>query len=132
MNTPFDEDLSEVDETPRVEAGRPASDQEEGVEDYAFPSPMLCQVLLAPPQPVLNHAPLPVQQLKTTVSLLGGERMEQCQHFLKRICVDASTSVFPVIPPASKGQLLYRIKVDQNPVVALLDHGASHCFMARE
>ena len=58
--------------------------------------------------------------------------MKRWSHFLKKICVDASASVFPVVSPTKKGQLLYSIEIERVPVVALLDHGASHCFMSSD
>ena len=39
---------------------------------------------------------------------------------------------FPVSSPSRRGQLLYQIAVDKTPVVALLDHGASHSFVAKD
>ena len=58
--------------------------------------------------------------------------MKRWSHFLKRIHIDSSMSILPAAPPANKGQLLYHIKINDIPAVALLDHGASHCFIARE
>ena len=58
--------------------------------------------------------------------------MARWQHFLKKICIDATTSIFPITSPIRRGQLLYRIEIEHSSVIALLDHGASHSFMTQE
>ena len=70
--------------------------------------------------------------MQSAVKLLGSDVMERWQHFLRKICIDATSSIFPVSSPTLRGQLLYRIEVEHSSVVALLDHGASHSFMSKE
>ena len=58
--------------------------------------------------------------------------MERWQHFLRKICIDATSSIFPITSPTLRGQLLYRIEIEHTSVITLLDHGASHSFMSKE
>ena len=132
MNTPFDDDTSEVEEAPREdseqEGGQPSEDHSNDVP----PQPTMCQAAVTSWKPVEEGLTPPNARMRSAVTLLDGEIMERWSQFLKKVCVDSSASVFPVSPPGQKGQLLYPIQVNSIPVVALLDHGASHCFMARE
>ena len=106
--------------------------EEEAESDTVLPA-TLCHVNVVPaPAQSTNWPPFPAEHMRTTVSLLGGEVMKRWGHFLKKIHVDSSTSILPAVPPAKKGQLLYHITINDNPAVALLDHRASYCFMARE
>ena len=132
MNTPFDDDTSEVEEATREdseeEGGQPSGDHSNDVT----PQPTMCHAAVTSWKPVEEGLTPPNARMRSAVTLLDGEIMERWSQFLKKVCVDSSASVFPVSPPGQKGQLLYPIQVDSIPVVALLDHGASHCFMARE
>ena len=74
----------------------------------------------------------PSEEMQSAVTLLGNDVMQQWQHFLRKICIDATSSIFPVSSPTLRGQLLYRIEIEHTSVIALLDHGASHSFMSKE
>ena len=97
-----------------------------------FPEASLCYVSLDVPRR-LCHCPLkPSEEMQSAVKLLGNDVMGRWQHFLRKICIDATTSIFPVSSPTLRGQLLYRIEIEHTSVTALLDHGASHSFLSKE
>ena len=108
--------------------------EDEGVEDgetFATARPVAANyVTLAAVSPLETPAFNQTSELKVAARLLGSELMHRWGHFLKKVCVDASTSIFPVCSPQRKGQLMYEIRVEGHPVIALLDHGASHSFMS--
>ena len=130
MNTPFDDDVSETGD-PKY----PNSNEDNSSEEpMCGPIPLatFCHLSLTLPRVLHEHPITPSVHLKFTVSLLGGDGMKRWSHFLKKICIDASASIFPVTSPNTRGQLLYQIQVDKISVVSLLDHRASHCFISKE
>ena len=135
MNTPFDDEEGEAEEyVPPHESDSEEQEDSEGQEnDHVTPTgATMCQVSLSLPPHLHACNSSPTEQVKSAVQLLKGDVMKRWGHFLKKICVDATTSIFPISSPSRKGQLLYQIAVDRNPVVALLDHGASHSFVAKD
>ena len=90
------------------------------------------QVSLNLPRRFCHCSLTPSEEVQSAVTLLGSEVMARWQHFLKKIYIDATTSIFPITSPTRRGQLLYRIEIEHTSVVALLDHGASHSFLTQE
>ena len=132
MNSPFDNEDNALDEC-LVQS--PNESDESGDDENprsSVPDASLCQVSISAPPKLLNCPLSPSEEMRSAVTMLGSGVMDRWKHFLKKICVDATSSIFPVAPPSLRGQLLYRISVEHVPVIALLDHGASHSFMCKE
>ena len=132
MNTPFDNDDSDIEESMRQEQDQTGEANSDEAGDEPTSEVSLCQVLVPLPQKLHSCTLSPSEEMRTAVDMLGGDMMERWGHFLKKICIDASTCIFPIASPSHKGQLLYRIEIDRVPVMALLDHGASYSFMSKE
>ena len=123
VNAPFDSYDSDVEGgiCQQLDQDDPIS-EDEG-QDLPIPGVSLCQVALPLPRKIQPSPLTPSEEVRSAVQLLGRDGMERWQHFLKKICVDATTSIFPVASPTLRGQLLYRISIEHTSVVALLDHG---------
>ena len=132
MNTPFDNDESDIEDGVHQCEEQVEAPGNEDIDNAVSSEVSLCQVAVPLPQK-LPHCPYkPSEEMQSAVSFLDSDVMQRWGHFLKKVCIDASTSIFPVTSPSKKGQLLYKIEVDRVPVVALLDHGASHSFMSKD
>ena len=135
VNAPFDHYDSDVEgyAQQQSEGGETGSDSEQDRKSAETPPGVsLCQVSLTLPQKFCHCSLKPSEEMQSAVKLLGSDVMERWQHFLRKICIDATSSIFPVSSPTLRGQLLYRIEVEHSSVIALLDHGASHSFMSKE
>ena len=114
MNTLFD-DVSELKEGTKRDSDEESDSQCDEPESEVASSASLCHVAITPPQLLDGSPRISTDHLRSTISLLGGEVMARWGHFLKKICVDSSDSIFPVSSPAKKGQLLYRVKINGTP-----------------
>ena len=132
MNTPFDNDDSDIKECVRHDQKEIGEINIVETEDVPVSEVSLCQVIMPLPQKLHGCSLSLSEEMRSAVNMLGGDTMERWGHFLKKICINASTSIFPIVSSSHKEQLLYRIEVEQVPVIAFLDYGASYSFISRE